>query len=139
MNKWQYKLKKFKEIYNNTNKVNLDKKLIEFKKDISLLFYNSKLALDIFGVSVYKIIYIIEKYDISIKELKKLVYSLSYFFLKDYIDIKKLVKLSEISEKQLEKESKNSLELLKISYKSIENKELDINSIFDRMKIMNHG
>ncbi len=75
----------------------------------------------------------IEK-ELSKKELNIIVYSLSYFFLKDYIDIKKLVELSKMSEKQLDIESKKSLELLKNSYKLVKNKKLDVDSIFDRMK-----
>jgi hypothetical protein len=39
-----------------------------------------------------------------------------------------------MSEKQLDIESKKSLELLKNSYKLVKNKKLDVDSIFDRMK-----
>ena len=134
MKKYVYQLDGFNEIYKNPKKIELKSKLNEIEKKIEILFYNKNLSMDLCALTLHESIYIIEKENVSLKELEKIVYSLSYYFLKDYIDIKKLVELSKMSEKELENESKKSLELLKSSYKLVENKDLKVDSIFERMK-----
>jgi hypothetical protein len=123
-----------KLIYSDKKKEKNLNYLLELEKIIETLFLNKDL-ISFTALSIHKIIdIIIKKQDLTKQELEKLVYSLAYYFLKDYINIKKLIELSKISEKELNKESKESLELLKISYKFVENKDLNVNSIFERMK-----
>ncbi len=125
-----------KLIYSDEKKEKNLNYLLKLEKNIENLFFNKDL-ISFTALSIHKIIFIIIKnQNLTKKELEKNVYVLSYFFLKDYIDIKKLVELSKMSEKQLDTESKKSLELLKNSYSSVENKNLDIENVFNVMKKM---
>lgn len=134
MKKWQYKMKDFKEIYENPEKIKLNEYEHNFLKKIDNLILNKNLKMSLVGMSIHKAIYIIEKENISLLELEKIIYSLTYYFLKDYIDIKKLYKLSKMNESELKKESEQNLGLLKKDYELIEKKELNVKEIFNDMK-----
>jgi len=134
MKKWERKLPGFIEIYGNSKKENMINYLNEIENKLMKLINNKKIDLDLMAHSVHKLIYVIEKIDLSNSELEKMAYSLAYFFLKDYIKIKELIELSKISELELKKESVKSVELLKKYYILIENQELNTNQIFDTMK-----
>jgi hypothetical protein len=134
MKKYIYKMKGFNEIYENTEKEKIRKFLSEKEKKIENIFLNKNLKLSLIGMTVHKIVYIIEKENISLIELEQIIYSSAYFFLKEYIDIKKLIILSKMNELELKKNGEKSIELIKKDYKIIEKKELNIEEIFFNIK-----
>jgi hypothetical protein len=126
-------MKGFKEIYENPEKQEMEDYLCFLEKKVEDLFLNKELT-TFTALSVHRLIYVIEKTDITANELRKNIYYLTYYFLKDYINVKELIKLSGFSENELKDKSQKSLELIKKYYKVIEKKELEITKIFYDIK-----
>jgi hypothetical protein len=135
MKKFESRMTGFENIYTNNYKKVLEEYLLNIESKIELLFYNQELTTFI-ALTTHRLIYVIEKEDISKKELEKMIYSLAYYFLKDYVNIEELKKLSKMSDIELEKESKKTLTIIKKHYKQIEKKEWDIENVFKVMKKM---
>jgi uncharacterized protein YdiU (UPF0061 family) len=134
MKKYIHKLEGFNEIYKDPIKIKLLNYLNEIEKKIEKIFYNKDLTIDLCAQSIHKLIYVIEKKNISKEELEKMIYSLTYYFLKEYLNIKELIKISNMSKVELIQESEKTIELLKKYYKLIKNREIDIKEIFIIMK-----
>jgi hypothetical protein len=118
------------KIFNDPEKIKLREHMNIIKKKIENMFYNKDLAWDLTLMATH-ISSVIEFNNVNSKDVETIMYSLAYYFLKDYINLKKLCEISKLSIKQLEEESKKSLELLQKSHekkilnsKEITNKKL---------------
>lgn len=121
MNKWQYKMKDFNEIYENPEKIKLEEEFRLIKKKIDVFVKN-----EVLSPLMYILIHFIEVQHISSKEeLEKITYSFYYYVLKEYLILDKFIKITGMSIQQLENEGKKNFEIFKDSYKKI--KKIDFN------------
>ncbi|MDD4353744.1 MAG: hypothetical protein PHN56_04780 [Candidatus Nanoarchaeia archaeon] len=118
--KWQQKMKGFKEIYENSEKIKLKEELSNIEDKIYPFVKE-----DIIKPLMHVIIHIIETQNISYKNLETCTYSFYYYFIKDYLFLDKFVKMTGMNIKQLEEEGKKTFEIFKESYKKIEKIEFD--------------